>query len=84
MEQLLELSALVAFTPSVRGADIDGGDVVRSEQSRERVLGDRLLVPAPCRPGPTLDPRQLVSKPFGRKLLKAIQDLPDSYDSFLE
>jgi len=42
----------VAFTPSVRGADIDGGDVVRSEQSRERVLGNWLLAPAgaPFRP----------------------------------
>jgi hypothetical protein len=62
---VLELSALVPFTPSVRGADIDGGDVVRPEQSRERVLGDWLLAPAgtPFRPGTALDPGQLGATP---------------------
>ena len=43
---MLELSALVAFPPCVRGADIDGEDVVRSEQSRERLLAEQLFAAA--------------------------------------
>ena len=60
---MLELSALVAFPPGVRGADVNG--IVRPEQSRERVLGDWLLAPAgpPFGPGTALDPDQLVSEP---------------------
>ena len=41
---MLELSALVAFPPCVRGANIDGEDVVRSEQSRE--LAEQLFAAA--------------------------------------
>jgi hypothetical protein len=83
---VLKLSVLVAFPPGVRGADVNRGDLVRSEQSRERVLGDRLSAPAgpPFGPGPALDPVQLVSESFRRDLLKAIHDLPDSCESFLE
>jgi hypothetical protein len=47
LEQVLELRSFVTLPPGVLGADVDGDDIVGSQQSCERVLGDRLLVSAP-------------------------------------
>jgi hypothetical protein len=76
---VLELIALVALPPCVRGPDVNGRDVVRPEQSRERVLGDRLPSPteAPFRPGTALDLGQLAREPFRGDLPKLAEDVAD-------
>jgi hypothetical protein len=83
---VLELIPLVALPSCVRWPDVNGRDVMRAEQSRERVLGDRLPAPtgAPFRPGTTLDPSQLAREPFRGDLPKRTEDVADRSERLLQ
>jgi hypothetical protein len=82
----LELHALVAFAAGVLGPDVDRENLVRFEQSGERILGDGLFVPAvaPFGPWTAVDFGQLIDEPFRGDLVKVTYDVPDRCESFLE
>jgi hypothetical protein len=85
LEQVLELRSFVTLPPGVLGADVDGDDIVGSQQSCERVLGDRLLhAPAPLSPRTTLDLSQLAREPFRGDLPKLTEDVADRSERLLQ